>query len=65
LLIVNNKMLNLPIRKLFPTRIASSYGMNFEFMPELKWGFGYPGAIIFMILAGLTPYLYFKRKNWL
>ncbi|HFO8932147.1 TPA: CorA family divalent cation transporter, partial [Escherichia coli] len=65
LLIVNNKMLNLPIRKLFPTRIASSYGMNFEFMPELKWGFGYPGAIIFMILAGLTSYLYFKRKNWL
>ncbi|TNS24091.1 magnesium transporter CorA, partial [Escherichia coli] len=29
MLIVNNKMLNLPIRKLFPTRIASSYGMNF------------------------------------
>ncbi|KLH76035.1 magnesium transporter CorA [Escherichia coli] len=49
MLIVNNKMLNLPIRKLFPTRIASSYGMNFEFMPELKWSFGYPGAIIFMI----------------
>ncbi|EFC6464043.1 magnesium transporter CorA [Escherichia coli] len=65
MLIVNNKMLNLPIRKLFPTRIASSYGMNFEFMPELKWGFGYPSAIIFMILAGLTSYLYFKRKNWL
>ncbi|EOQ6467124.1 CorA family divalent cation transporter, partial [Escherichia coli] len=54
-----------PIRKLFPTPIASSYGMNFEFMPELKWSFGYPGAIIFMILAGLAPYLYFKRKNWL
>ncbi|ELV43376.1 magnesium transport CorA domain protein, partial [Escherichia coli 99.0839] len=31
-------------------------------MPELKWSFGYPGAIIFMILAGLAPYLYFKRK---
>ncbi|EHR8522715.1 magnesium transporter, partial [Escherichia coli] len=27
--------------------------------------FGYPAAIIFMILAGLAPYLYFKRKNWL
>ncbi|HFP0673353.1 TPA: magnesium transporter, partial [Escherichia coli] len=26
---------------------------------------GYPGAIIFMILAGLAPHLYFKRKNWL
>ncbi|CED31730.1 Magnesium transport protein corA [Salmonella enterica subsp. enterica serovar Paratyphi A] len=48
-----------------PTLVASSYGMNFEFMPELKWRFGYPAAIIFMILAGLAPYLYFKRKNWL
>ena len=48
-----------------PTLVASSYGMNFEFMPELKWSFGYPGAIIFMLLAGLAPYLYFKRKNWL
>ena len=48
-----------------PTLVASSYGMNFEFMPELTWSFGYPGAIIFMILAGLAPYLYFKRKNWL
>lgn len=35
-----------------PTLVASSYGMNFEFMPELKWSFGYHGAIIFMILAG-------------
>ena len=48
-----------------PTLVASSYGMNFEFMPELKWSFGYPGAIIFMILAGLATYLYFKRRNWL
>ncbi|UCQ27603.1 magnesium/cobalt transporter CorA [Edwardsiella tarda] len=48
-----------------PTLVASSYGMNFEFMPELKWSFGYPGAILLMILAGLAPYLYFKRKKWL
>lgn len=48
-----------------PTLVASSYGMNFEFMPELKLSFGYPGAIMLMILAGLAPYLYFKRKNWL
>ncbi len=48
-----------------PTLVASSYGMNFEFMPELKWSFGYPAALIFMVLAGLAPYLYFKRKNWL
>ena len=39
--------------------------VNFEFMPELKWGFGYPRADYLMILVGLTLYLYFKRKNWL
>lgn len=48
-----------------PTLVASSYGMNFEFMPELHLSFGYPAAIVVMILAGLAPYLYFKRKNWL
>lgn len=48
-----------------PTLIASSYGMNFEFMPELQWSFGYPSAIILMVLTGLAPYLYFKYKNWL
>ncbi len=48
-----------------PTLVASSYGMNFEFMPELSWSFGYPSAIVFMMLAGLAPYLYFKRRNWL
>ncbi|VFP88427.1 magnesium/cobalt transporter CorA [Candidatus Erwinia haradaeae] len=48
-----------------PTLVASSYGMNFMFMPELRWALGYPIAIIVMILAGLAPYAYFKRKNWL
>lgn len=48
-----------------PTLIASSYGMNFDFMPELKWSFGYPSAIVLMILTGLVPYLYFKYKHWL
>lgn len=48
-----------------PTLVASSYGMNFAFMPELKWSWGYPAAVGLMILAGLAPYLYFKRKNWL
>lgn len=48
-----------------PTLVASSYGMNFKFMPELDLTFGYPAAIGLMIMAGLAPYLYFKRKNWL
>jgi magnesium transporter len=48
-----------------PTMIASIYGMNFEVMPELGWDFGYPFAIGLMILSGVAPYAYFKRKGWL
>ncbi|AKC60135.1 CorA family divalent cation transporter [Blochmannia endosymbiont of Polyrhachis (Hedomyrma) turneri] len=48
-----------------PTLVASSYGMNFEFMPELRWSFGYPAAIILMVLSGIAPYIYFRYKKWL
>ncbi|MBQ0755357.1 MAG: magnesium/cobalt transporter CorA [Gammaproteobacteria bacterium] len=48
-----------------PTLVASLYGMNFRIMPELQWQYGYPMAIALMILAGLAPYVYFKRKGWL
>lgn len=48
-----------------PTLVASIYGMNFQHMPELEWLAGYPFALILMVLAGVAPYLYFKRKNWL
>jgi magnesium transporter len=48
-----------------PTLIASIYGMNFHFIPELHWPFGYPLAILLMIVSGILPYSYFKRKGWL
>ena len=48
-----------------PTVIASIYGMNFHFMPELSWPWGYPLSLLLMILAGISPYIYFKRKGWL
>ena len=48
-----------------PTMIASIYGMNFRLMPELNWGLGYPWALGLMVLSGVTPYLFFKRKGWL
>jgi magnesium transporter len=48
-----------------PTLIASVYGMNFEQMPELKWQFGYPFAVILMGLSALLPYLYAKKRKWL
>ena len=48
-----------------PTLVASIYGMNFHFMPELDWKWGYPVAILLMLLSGVAPYVYFKRKGWL
>jgi len=48
-----------------PTLIASIYGMNFTFMPELEWEFGYPVALSLMVLASTLTLWYFKRKNWL
>jgi magnesium transporter len=48
-----------------PTLIASIYGMNFEFIPELKFTFGYPLALVLMIVSAILPILYFRRKGWL
>jgi magnesium transporter len=48
-----------------PTLIASIYGMNFKHMPELDWFYGYPVAIILMVLAAALPYFFFKWKKWL
>ena len=48
-----------------PTLIASIYGMNFKHMPELDWDFGYPTALILMLLAAVLPYFFFKWMKWL
>ncbi|MBA2743048.1 MAG: magnesium transporter, partial [Chthoniobacterales bacterium] len=48
-----------------PTLVAGIYGMNFEFIPELKWAHGYPFALSLMILSAVLPYLFFRRKGWL
>ena len=48
-----------------PTLIASIYGMNFKYMPELQWEWGYPFAIGLMVASALVFYVYFRRKGWL
>ena len=48
-----------------PTLIASVYGMNFHHMPELDWLWGYPMALVLMVLSAIVPVLYFRRKSWL
>ena len=48
-----------------PTLIASMYGMNFRFMPELEWKYGYLIAIMLMIFSSVGTLLFFIRKRWL
>jgi magnesium transporter len=48
-----------------PTAIAGIYGMNFEHMPELRWQYGYPAALLAMALICASLYRYFKRVGWL
>lgn len=46
------------------TFIASIYGMNFQYMPELEWLHGYPFALGLMSLVGITFLIIFKKKKW-
>lgn len=48
-----------------PTLIASLYGMNFKFMPELDWSLGYPYALLLMLASALVPMWYFRKRGWL
>ncbi len=46
------------------TFIAGVYGMNFKYMPELDWPWGYPMALLLMAVVAAGMFLYFKRKKW-
>jgi magnesium transporter len=48
-----------------PTLIASIYGMNFQHMPELQQTWGYPAALVLMVLSAVGPMLYFRKRGWL
>lgn len=47
------------------TFVAGVYGMNFEYMPELSWRYGYPAALGFMLMVGLGMAIWFQRRRWL
>jgi magnesium transporter len=48
-----------------PTLIASIYGMNFTHMPELHWAWGYPAALLLILVSAVGPILWFRRRGWL
>jgi len=47
------------------TFIVGWYGMNFKYMPELSWPWGYPLIILIMLMVTVVMLLYFRRKKWL
>jgi magnesium transporter len=47
------------------TFVAGVYGMNFKYMPELEWRWGYPVIMLVMSAAAVSMLIYFRRKNWL
>jgi magnesium transporter len=48
-----------------PTLIAGIYGMNFDHMPELRWTWGYPVALLLMAVVCIGLYRGFRRNGWL
>ncbi|CAH2601595.1 Magnesium transporter CorA family protein [Rhodovastum atsumiense] len=48
-----------------PTFFASMYGMNFKWMPELDWAWGYPYALMLIVLSAVLPLLWFRWRGWL
>jgi magnesium transporter len=48
-----------------PTLVGTVYGMNFVYMPELHWVFGYPAALLLMLLTSVVLHTVFKRRGWL
>ena len=47
-----------------PTLMAGIYGMNFKFMPELNWAWGYPFGLAIIALSALIPLVWFKWRGW-
>jgi magnesium transporter len=48
-----------------PTLLAGIFGMNFHYMPELSWRYGYPMSLVLMVISAVGPYLYFKKRGWI
>lgn len=47
------------------TFIVGIYGMNFEYMPELHWKWGYPAILMLMAIIAIGMLFYFRRKKWI
>jgi magnesium transporter len=47
------------------TFVVGIYGMNFRYMPELTWRFGYPAVMLVVLAIGVSMLIYFRKKKWM
>ena len=47
-----------------PVLVAGVYGMNFHFMPELNWAWGYPFGLALIVVSAILPLAWFKYRGW-
>lgn len=47
-----------------PTLLVGIWGMNFKMMPELEWPWGYPMALVLVVVSAVIPLMWFKLKGW-
>jgi magnesium transporter len=62
--VIVKRLTSFTVILMIPTLIAGIYGMNFRFMPELYWPFGYFAALGLMLAASVGAYLYFRARDW-
>jgi len=48
-----------------PVLVVGIYGMNFKYMPEFNWSWGYPYALAVILVSALLPLIWFKWKDWI
>jgi len=48
-----------------PTLIAGIFGMNFHYMPELDWRYGYPAALAAILVSAIVPFWIMKKRGWI
>jgi magnesium transporter len=53
------------LSRILATAVAGIYGMNFKYMPELEWSFGYPAVLLLMLAICGTLYYGFRKAAWL
>lgn len=54
----------MPVVVVPPTLVATIYGIHVQIMPELNWPWGYPAALVVIILSAVLPFVVFRHKGW-